>query len=99
MTFSALYVYGHLPAIAFSLSMALACAAVALRIPEARKDLALSAVYLLTSATTALELWLARRPSLAAGRAYLPLTGGAQPPGPARGDIARGFPSGGPPRK
>jgi tRNA A-37 threonylcarbamoyl transferase component Bud32 len=76
VTFAILYTYGHLPAIAFSLSMALACLVVGLRIHGARKDLGLALIYLLTAATTGLELLLVLTPSLAAGRAYL-IAGGA----------------------
>jgi serine/threonine protein kinase len=71
VTFFAVYAYGHLLGIAFSLAVALACAAVALRIPAARKDLGLSLVYLLIAATGAVEMTLALRPSLWIGRAYL----------------------------
>jgi hypothetical protein len=75
VTFAALYAYGHLVAIAFSLSVALACTAVALRIPAARKDLGLAGVYLLIAATGACEMAMVLRPSLWAGRAYLVLGG------------------------
>jgi hypothetical protein len=71
VSFAGLYAYGHLLAIAFSLAVALACTAVSLRIPAARKDLGLSGVYLLIAATSAFEMTLALRPSLWIGRAYL----------------------------
>jgi tRNA A-37 threonylcarbamoyl transferase component Bud32 len=71
VSFANLYAYGHLPALAFSLSVAMACAVVALRIPGARRDLALSLVYLYTAVTTGVEMLLALRPSVWAGRAYL----------------------------
>jgi serine/threonine protein kinase len=73
VTFAVLYAYGHLLAVAFSLSMALACAIVVVRIPRARLDLGLglTLTYFLTASASALEMWLARRPSIVAGRFYL----------------------------
>ncbi|MGZ3425739.1 MAG: serine/threonine-protein kinase, partial [Polyangia bacterium] len=80
MTFAVLYSYGHLLAVAFSLSMALASAVVVLRVPSARNDsglgLGLTLTYSMTATASALEMWLALHPSLMVGRLYL-AAGGA----------------------
>jgi tRNA A-37 threonylcarbamoyl transferase component Bud32 len=77
VTFAALYAYGHLLAVAFSLSIALTCAVVVVRVPRTRKDLGLTLTlgYALSAAASALEMWLALRPSLWAGRFYLAVGG------------------------
>jgi hypothetical protein len=68
--FAAFYTYGHLLTVAFSLTMALAFAVSALRVPNMKDDFWNAATYTATMLAGIVEMWLALEPSALGARTY-----------------------------